>query len=48
LSILILIITHFFSNDIPFIYRGLAFVLTGLVFIGINIYLYKNFTDETH
>jgi len=41
-SFFIFIITHFFSNDISFVYRGVAFILTGIVLIGINYYFLKN------
>jgi uncharacterized membrane protein len=47
LSILILIFTHFLSNDIPFIYRGVAFVLTGILFIALNYYMIKKMRNES-
>ncbi len=46
LSVLILIILHFFSNDIPFIYRGIAFILTGSFLIGINYFMIRRFGNE--
>jgi len=46
LSILILFFSHFFNNDLSFLFKGIAFIIIGVVFIGANYFLMKRFKNE--